>query len=113
MRMSPNSPDPAPPTAGVAEDNRQTVLRVSNRVTLAQCWYNEERTRKPQTFAAAATDASAFDPTDGGAKGCDFCDWQQLTAADTWGRRAVRGGRVRCGLWVRASGMTTLDKCPF
>ncbi|KAL4448868.1 hypothetical protein ABPG77_007585 [Micractinium sp. CCAP 211/92] len=73
---------------GVAEDNRQTVLRVSNRVTLAQCWYNEERTRKPQTFAAAATDASAFDPTDGGAKGCDFCDWQQLTAADTWGRRA-------------------------
>ncbi|KAL4422818.1 hypothetical protein ABPG75_009015 [Micractinium tetrahymenae] len=71
---------------GVTEDNRQTVLRVSNRVTLAQCWYNEERTRKPQTFAAAAADAAAFDPTDGGASGCDFCDWQHLTAADTWGR---------------------------
>ena len=84
----PASPAPSTPPfpTGVAEANRQTVLRVSNRVTLAQCWYNEERTRKPQTFAAAAAEASAFDPTHGGARGCDFCDWQHLTAADTWGR---------------------------
>lgn len=83
--------------AGVAEDNRQAVLRVSNRVTLASCTYNEERTRKPQTFAAAAASAAALDPTEGGAKGCDFCDWQQLTAEDTWGRSGSRGWPVPQG----------------
>lgn len=74
--------------AGVAEENSQAVLRVSNRVTLAQCWFNEDRTKKPQTFAAAAADAAAaFDPlAPGGSGACDFCNWQQLTAEDTWGR---------------------------
>ncbi|PSC76196.1 hypothetical protein C2E20_0078 [Micractinium conductrix] len=71
---------------GVKEDNSQSVLRISNKVTLAQCWFNEERTRKPQTFAAAASEASAFDPTAGGTKGCDFCSYPQLTAEGTWGR---------------------------
>lgn len=71
---------------GVAQDNTQAVLRISNRVTLAQTWYNEERTRKPQTFAAPAADAAVLDPTKGGGPSCDFCNWQTLTATDTWGR---------------------------
>jgi hypothetical protein len=69
----------------VQQDNTQAVLRVSNKVTLAQCWYNEDRTKKPQTFTAAAADAAGFDSTGGGAS-CDFCDWQHMTAEDTWGR---------------------------
>ncbi|PRW33028.1 hypothetical protein C2E21_8036 [Chlorella sorokiniana] len=70
---------------GVPVDNTQHVLRISNRVTLAQCWFNEARTRKPQTFATAASEAAAFDAT-GGGENCDFCRWQELTAEDTWGR---------------------------
>lgn len=38
----------------------------------AQCWFNEARTRKPQTFATAASEAAAFDTTSGG-EHCDFC----------------------------------------
>lgn len=38
----------------------------------AQCWFNEARTRKPQTFATAASEAAAFDTTNGG-EHCDFC----------------------------------------
>ena len=71
---------------GVAQDNTQTVLRASNKVTLQQCWFNEQRTQKPQTFATAA--AAALDPTAGGGPGsaCDFCSWRELTAEDSWGR---------------------------
>jgi hypothetical protein len=65
----------------------QAVARVENKVTLAQCWYNEARTKKPQTFAAAADAAAAFDPLRSGPQGgCDFCSWQELTAEDSWGR---------------------------
>ena len=48
-----------------------------------QVWYNEARTRKPQTFKAAS--ASLPDPTDNG-RNCDFCKWEALTASDTFGR---------------------------
>jgi hypothetical protein len=48
----------------------------------AQVWYNAERSRKPQTFAAAEPPA---DPTDGG-RACDFCNWREMTAEDTFGR---------------------------
>lgn len=58
--------------AGVQQDNSQSVLRVSNKVTLQQTWFNEARTKKPQTFAAAAAEAAAFDSTNGG-ETCDFC----------------------------------------
>lgn len=71
---------------GVAQDNSQTVLRISNRVTLQQAWFNEARTRKPLTWAAGDADAAALDPTGGGGDACDFCCWQTLTAEDTWGR---------------------------
>lgn len=45
--------------------------------------YNEARTQKPQSFSVDSS--GPLDPTDGG-RTCDFCRWQQLTAADTWGR---------------------------
>lgn len=79
---------PPPP----ASPNRQPVgprlpppLRPHPQVTLQQAWFNAERGRKPQSFAAAAAEAHAFDATGGGAN-CDFCSWQRLTAEDTWGR---------------------------
>eukprot|EP00887_Chlorella_sp_A99_P007270 scaffold2.g7270.t1 len=66
---------------GVAQQNKQHVMSITNLVSLTQCWYNEARSSKPQTFSAPTSPA---DPTIG--RGCDFCDWQALTAADTWGR---------------------------
>ena len=80
----------------------QAVLRVSNKVTLQQTWFNAERSRKPQSFAAVAAEAHAFDATGGGAT-CDFCAWQQFTAQDTWGRWA--GAAVLwLGAWWRGLG---------
>lgn len=38
----------------------------------SQCWFNEARTRKPQTFTSAASEAAAFDATNSG-ESCDFC----------------------------------------
>ncbi|GFH32496.1 uncharacterized protein HaLaN_31724, partial [Haematococcus lacustris] len=47
-------------------------------------WFNEVRGRKPQTFTASQT---LVDPTGGGGPGkCDFCDWENMTAQDSWGR---------------------------
>jgi hypothetical protein len=44
-----------------------------------QVWYNEVRSRKPQTFKAGGS--GVVDPTgDGGVGKCDFCDWGRLTA---------------------------------
>ncbi len=50
----------------------------------AQCWFNEVRSRKPQTFVPGG---APLDPTGGGGVGrCDFCAWASLTARDHWGR---------------------------
>lgn len=65
------------------------------QVTLEQTWFNEARTRKPQTFkpdpaaAAASVQRGFADPTDGGSR-CDFCRWPELTAQDAWGRMEAR-----------------------
>ena len=77
---------------------RQVVVSVTNRLTGEQAWFNDARTRKPQTFKTAAAPSlqspmfraeeatagsppahHAHDPTEGG-RNCDFCKWQQLTA---------------------------------
>ncbi|GLI67736.1 hypothetical protein VaNZ11_011938 [Volvox africanus] len=80
---------------GMEPDNAQLVVSITNTATLEQAWYNEVRTRKPQTFKEDA--ACLVDPTDGGRK-CDFCNWQTLTAEDTWGRierpHAVTGSNL-------------------
>ncbi|EFJ45930.1 hypothetical protein VOLCADRAFT_93650 [Volvox carteri f. nagariensis] len=68
---------------GVESDNAQLVVSITNKATLEQAWYNEVRTRKPQTFKSDA--AALVDPTDGG-RTCDFCKWRTLTAEDAWGR---------------------------
>ncbi|KXZ43867.1 hypothetical protein GPECTOR_78g55 [Gonium pectorale] len=77
------------------KQNSQLVVSVTNRATLEQTWFNEVRTRKPQTFKTAS--AGIADPTDGG-KRCDFCAWQMLTAEDAWGRverpHAVTGSNL-------------------
>ena len=71
---------------------------MTNRLTGEQAWFNDARTRKPQTFKTAAAPSlqspmfraeeatagsppahHAHDPTEGG-RNCDFCKWQQLTA---------------------------------
>lgn len=38
--------------AGVGETSEQVVVCVTNQITGDQTWYNEMRTRKPQTFRA-------------------------------------------------------------
>eukprot|EP00195_Chlamydomonas_chlamydogama_P000502 CAMPEP_0202919522 /NCGR_PEP_ID=MMETSP1392-20130828/76056_1 /ASSEMBLY_ACC=CAM_ASM_000868 /TAXON_ID=225041 /ORGANISM="Chlamydomonas chlamydogama, Strain SAG 11-48b" /LENGTH=480 /DNA_ID=CAMNT_0049612915 /DNA_START=177 /DNA_END=1620 /DNA_ORIENTATION=+ len=83
----------------VEQDNRQLVVSVTNRTTGEQAWFNEQRTRKPQTFkkdAGGDADKPA-DPTKGGLN-CDFCNWQELTAEDTFGRielpHAVTGSNL-------------------
>lgn len=70
----------------MAVDNEQAVLSIRNATSFEQCWYNEARTRKPQTFVAADGAAAALDPTGGGGASCDFCQWPTLTAADSFGR---------------------------
>ena len=62
---------------GMAQDNSQLVVSVTDRVLGHQVWYNSERSRKPQTFQAAP--AELEDPTIGG-QTCDFCAWQTMTA---------------------------------
>ena len=69
---------------GVQQDNVQTLLSITNNVTLESTCFNDARTRKPQTFAAGAADAAALDPTGGGGATCDFCNWRSMTAEDTF-----------------------------
>lgn len=64
------------------QDNRQLVVSVTNRLNGEQTWFNEARTKKPQSFVH---DGEIADPTDGG-KNCDFCKWDTLTAEDSFGR---------------------------
>ncbi|KAL6761847.1 hypothetical protein V8C86DRAFT_3131322 [Haematococcus lacustris] len=69
---------------GMAQDNQQRVVSITNTSTFQQAWFNEVRGRKPQTFKASQT---LVDPTGGGGPGkCDFCDWENMTAEDSWGR---------------------------
>jgi hypothetical protein len=67
---------------GVPADNSQAVVLVRNRYSQQVTLWNPARTAKPQTFKAARE--SLEDPTAG--KGCDFCNWRELTAQDTFGR---------------------------
>lgn len=65
------------------ESNAQRVVSVTNRYSQQQTWFNSVRTLKPQTFQAAG---GVVDPTGGGGDGCDFCNWREFTAEDTFGR---------------------------
>jgi hypothetical protein len=56
-------------------------------VVVMQVWWNEARTKKPQTFKSESLEVP--DSTEGG-KNCDFCRWQTMTAADTFGRYHCR-----------------------
>ncbi|KAK3240162.1 hypothetical protein CYMTET_49980 [Cymbomonas tetramitiformis] len=69
---------------GLAGERRQRVLSVTNVVITQQTLFNEERTKKPQTFFD--TGVGLDDPTSGGGAACDFCQWETLTAEDEWGR---------------------------
>lgn len=76
------------PRSGVEARSNQRVLCVQDLVRGTAAWYNQQRSRKPQTFEGplqGGAAASAYDPT-GPSKPCDFCDWQHLTAADPFGR---------------------------
>ena len=75
------APPPLASKYGVPADNAQTVVIVRNRFSLQTTLWNPARTAKPQTFTARE---ALKDPTAG--KGCDFCNWRELTAADTFGR---------------------------
>ncbi|MEW5307702.1 MAG: hypothetical protein WDW36_010080 [Sanguina aurantia] len=68
---------------GLEQDNDQIVITITNRVTLEQASFNKVRSQKPQTFTHAEPSApDAVAPR----KACDFCDWEELTAQDPWGR---------------------------
>ncbi len=88
---------------------------ITNKVTGEQSWFNDMRTRKPQTFKAPPSTSSSpsvaqtavasppptaavHDPTEGG-RTCDFCKWERLTAEDdSFGRieraHAVTGSNL-------------------
>ncbi|GMH38999.1 hypothetical protein BSKO_06897 [Bryopsis sp. KO-2023] len=72
---------------GFAQDNEQLVVSVSNRFSLEQTWFNEERTNKPQSFKR--TDG-LLDPTNGGLTS-DFCNWKEFTAVDDFGSGCILG----------------------
>lgn len=59
----------------------QKVVSVRNRFDETAVFYNPERSRKPQNFISREEQA-----TPGGGAGCDFCQFQRLTATDTFGR---------------------------
>lgn len=76
---------------GVDARSTQRVLCVQDLVRGTAAWYNQQRSRKPQTFEGpvqGGSAAHAYDPT-GPSKPCDFCDWQHLTAEDPFGRCGV------------------------
>lgn len=83
---------------GVAEDNVQTVICVTDTMAHQQCWYNTARTTKPQTFSPASNQA-LNDPTHGGGTSCDFCQYETLTARD------VGFGRIEGRYAVTASNL--------
>ena len=62
--------------------NTQFVVGITSRLFDEQVWFNEARKIKPQTFTQ---EGRIVDPTDNGAR-CDFCRWEELTAADPFGR---------------------------
>lgn len=81
---------------GVDARSNQRVLCVQDLVRGTAAWYNQQRSRKPQTFegpAAGGTAARAYDST-GPSKPCDFCNWEHLTAADPFGRCAFAMRRL-------------------
>ena len=60
----------------------QTIVSVTNKITQQQAWFNEDRTRKPQLFQQSD---ALVDPT-AAKQHCDFCNWQDYTASDAFGR---------------------------
>eukprot|EP01025_Chloroclados_australasicus_P055915 TRINITY_DN6865_c0_g2_i1.p1 TRINITY_DN6865_c0_g2~~TRINITY_DN6865_c0_g2_i1.p1 ORF type:complete len:380 (+),score=24.90 TRINITY_DN6865_c0_g2_i1:93-1142(+) len=69
-------------TYGLNPNGNQTVLSITNNYSHEQTWFNKIRSNKPQNFTQVP---KLDDPLDGG-KRCDFCQWEQYTAADTFGR---------------------------
>jgi len=65
---------------GVPSDGAQEIVSVRQRFSGALTLWNPARTAKPQSFTAASVE----DPTLG--RSCDFCNWNSLTAADSFGR---------------------------
>ena len=73
---------------------RQAVWRVRDVVTGAEALFNEVRSGKPRGFrggglpaGGAASGSAALDPLASGGPGrCDFCEWERMTAADSFGR---------------------------
>jgi hypothetical protein len=66
----------------------QEVVSIRNRFEETAVFYNPERSRKPQNFVRTHKEGQATSSTRsaGGGAGCDFCDFQRLTAVDTFGR---------------------------
>ncbi|DBB17222.1 TPA: hypothetical protein ACH3X3_014281 [Trebouxia sp. C0006] len=68
---------------GLPEDasQAQTVVSVTNKITHQQAWF-KARTQKPQLFQQPDI---LSDPTVA-KQHCDFCNWQNYTASDSFGR---------------------------
>lgn len=82
------------------EDNEQNVVAVTNRLENQMAFFNKERTKKPQTFVQKQLQGSSVALTDttGNGERCDFCNWRQMTAEDSFGRierdHAVSGSNL-------------------
>ena len=80
--------------------DEQRVVSVRDRYLGTQAWYNEVRSSKPLTFAADAVS----DPTSSSGA-CDFCQWREMTAEDTWGRYVTHTVYQTCqGSFVSQTG---------
>ena len=69
---------------GVPIDNVQQIVSIRNIVTNDLTEWNPLRRTKPQNFKADAD--APIDPLALNGTPCDFCNWAQFTAEDTFGR---------------------------
>ncbi len=78
------------PQQAIDRASSQQVVRTFNRWTFEGTLFNELRAKRPM---AGKIGASLEQRIEAAREGCDFCDPENMTTADTWGR--VRG---RCSV---------------
>jgi hypothetical protein len=77
------APGDSGPEAAIARASAQRVAGTYNRVSGEGAMFNELRAKRPmQTGNTADLDARIEQAR----AGCDFCDPERMTTADTWGR---------------------------
>jgi len=71
------------PERAIERASSQQVVRTFNRWTFEGTLFNELRAKRPMAGKAGA---SLEQRIEAARQGCDFCDPENMTTADTWGR---------------------------